>query len=211
MFAKYSATVDNPGCCVWRELKAAYPDATVLLTHHPRGVEAWYRSTMETIYFTETMWQFKFLKRTTPFARKLGDMTQKLVWQRSHKGSMANREAAIVRYAEHVAEVKAAVPAEKLLELSVDQGWAPLYEFLGVPVPESEFPNVNDRGGVSENYRRYHQERLFHPRASGRSPWAPSSTASSAFETSDDAGRSGFAAPGTAIPPIMPSARGNAT
>ena len=51
----------------------------MLLTHHPRGVEAWYRSTMETIYFTETMWQFKFLKRTTPFARKLGDMTQKLV------------------------------------------------------------------------------------------------------------------------------------
>ena len=150
VFAKYSATVDNPGCCVWRELKAAYPDATVLLTHHPRGVEAWYRSTMETIYFTETMWQFKFLKRTTPFARKLGDMTQKLVWQRSHKGSMANREAAIVRYAEHVAEVKAAVPAEKLLEFSVDQGWAPLYEFLGVPVPESEFPNVNDRAAFQK-------------------------------------------------------------
>lgn len=145
VFAKYSATVDNPGCCVWRELIETYPDAKVLLTHHPRGVEAWYQSTMNTIYFTETMWQFKFLKYTTPFARKLGDMTHKLVWQRSHKGSMGNREAAIARYAEHVAEVKAAVPAEKLLEYSVDQGWAPLCEFLGVPVPDSEFPNVNDR------------------------------------------------------------------
>jgi UDP-N-acetylenolpyruvoylglucosamine reductase len=63
---------------------------------------------------------------------------------------MANREVAIARYAEHVAEVKAAVPAEKLLEFSVDQGWAPLYKFLGVPVPESEFPNVNDRAAFQK-------------------------------------------------------------
>lgn len=145
VFANYTATVDNPGCCVWRELTAAYPDAKVLLTLHPRGAEAWYQSTMETIYFTELMWQFKFLKLVTPFARKLGDMTQKLVWQRSHKGSMANRATAIARYEEHIAEVKAAVPAEKLLVYSVDQGWAPLCGFLGVAVPEGEFPNVNDR------------------------------------------------------------------
>ena len=145
VFANYTATVDNPACCVWRELTAAYPDAKVLLTLHPRGAEAWYQSSMETIYFTELMWQFKFLKLVTPFARKLGDMTYKLVWQRSHKGSMANRAAAIARYEELIAEVKAAVPAEKLLVYSVDQGWAPLCGFLGVAVPEGEFPNVNDR------------------------------------------------------------------
>ena len=137
--------MDNPGCRVWRELIDAYPDAKVLLTLHPRGAEAWYQSTVETIYFTETMWQFKFLKLVTPFAHKLGDMTHKLVWQRSHKGSMATRETAIARYEEHIAEVKAAVPAEKLLVYSVDQGWAALCEFRGVAVPESDFPNVNDR------------------------------------------------------------------
>lgn len=32
VFANYRATVDNPGCCVWRELMAAYPNAKVLLT-----------------------------------------------------------------------------------------------------------------------------------------------------------------------------------
>ena len=120
MFANYTATVDNPGCCVWRELMEAYPDAKVLLTLHPGGAEAWYRSTMATIYFTETMWQFKFLKTTTPFARKLGDMTRKLVWQRSHKGSMAKRETALAHYDEHTAEIKAAVPADTLLIYSVD-------------------------------------------------------------------------------------------
>ena len=150
VFSNYSATVDNPGCCVWRELMAAYPDAKVLLTIHPRGPEAWYQSTIETIYFTELMWQFKLLKLVTPFGRKIGDMVHKLIWQRSHKGSMANRETAIARYAEHIAEVKAAVPAENLLVYSVDQGWPPLCEFLAVPVPDNDFPNVNDRAAMKK-------------------------------------------------------------
>jgi hypothetical protein len=39
----------------------------------------------------------------------------------------------------------AAVPAERLLVHEVKQGWVPLCEFLGVPVPEEEFPHLNDR------------------------------------------------------------------
>jgi hypothetical protein len=150
VFANYTATVDNPGCCVWRELMEAYPDAKVLLTLHPRGPEAWYESTISTIYFSETMWQFKLLKLTTPFGRKFGDMLHKLVWQRSHKGTMANRAAAIARYEEHIAEVKAAVPADKLLVFTVDQGWGPLCEFLGVAAPDEAFPNVNDRAEIKK-------------------------------------------------------------
>ena len=145
VFGNYQATVDNPGCCVWRELMAAYPDAKVLLTVHPRGPDAWYESTYSTIYFTERLWQFKLLKLLTPFGRNFGDMAQKLIWQRSHRGSMAGREAAIAHYQQHIEEVKAAVPPEKLLVFSVDQGWGPLCDFLGKPVPEGAFPNVNDR------------------------------------------------------------------
>ena len=68
VFEKYTATVDNPGCCVWRELLEVNPDAKVLLTLHPRGPEAWYESTMATIYLTQTKWQFKFLRLFIPFA-----------------------------------------------------------------------------------------------------------------------------------------------
>nr|WP_241696252.1 sulfotransferase family protein [Solimonas terrae] len=150
VFARYSATIDNPACCVWRELLAAYPDARVLLTVHPRGAEAWYESTMDTIYFTEIMWQFKFLALITPFGRKMGDMSHKLIWQRSHQGTMQDRSAAIAHYHRHVAEVKAAVPADRLLIYSVDQGWGPLCDFLGVPVPDGEFPNVNDRAAIKQ-------------------------------------------------------------
>ncbi|MGA8262757.1 MAG: sulfotransferase family protein [Arenicellales bacterium] len=153
VFAKYTATVDNPACCVWRELMAAYPDAKVLLTVHPRGAEAWYESTMDTIYFTETMWQFKVLELTTPFGRKFGDMSRKLIWQRSHQGTMEDRDRAIAHYHRHIEDVKAAVPADRLLVFSVDQGWEPLCRFLDVPVPQEPFPNLNDRPAIKKTLR----------------------------------------------------------
>ena len=62
VFAGYTAAVDNPACCVWQELLAANPEAKGILSLHPRGPDAWYESTVETIYFTESMWQFKVLK-----------------------------------------------------------------------------------------------------------------------------------------------------
>jgi hypothetical protein len=148
VFSRYKASVDNPACCVWRELLEAYPHAKVILTLHPKGADAWYESTINTIYFTETMWQFKVLEIATPFGRKFGDMAHKLVWQRSHRGTMHDRSKAIAHYHEHIAEVKAAVPANQLLVFSADQGWEPLCNFLGLPVPDSPFPNVNDRAEI---------------------------------------------------------------
>jgi hypothetical protein len=148
--ANYTAAVDNPTACVWKELMVAYPDAKVLLTLHPKGADAWYDSTIDTIYFTETMWQFKVLEWFTPFGRKLGDMCHKLIWQRSHKATMSDRARAIAHYEQHIKGVKAYVPPEKLLVFSVDQGWEPLCRFLGVPVPETGFPNVNDRAAIKK-------------------------------------------------------------
>jgi hypothetical protein len=153
VFSNYTATVDNPACCVWRELLEAYPGAKVLLTVHPKGAEAWYESTMDTIYFTETMWQFKVLELCTPFGRKFGNMSRRLIWERSHKGTMNDREQAIAHYQRHIADVKAAVPADRLLVFSADQGWEPLCAFLDAPVPEAPFPNVNDRAAIKKTLK----------------------------------------------------------
>lgn len=150
VFANYTATVDNPGCCVWRELVEAYPDAKVLLTLHPRGPEVWFESTINTIYFTENTWQFRVLRTFTPFGRTMGNMASRLIWQRSHKGTMPDKAAAIERYNEHIEEVKAVIPPDNLLVFSVDQGWEPLCNFLGVDVPDTEFPNVNDRAEIKK-------------------------------------------------------------
>ncbi|WP_258602421.1 sulfotransferase family protein [Mesorhizobium sp. AR10] len=153
VFANYTATVDNPGCCVWRELMAANPDAKVLLTLHPRGAEAWYDSTIDTIYFTENVWQFKILEWLTPFGRKFGDMSRKLVWGRALAGVMDDRDKAIERYNAYTEEVKAAVPPEKLLVFKVTDGWGPLCRFVGVAEPAEPFPNLNDRASLKKIIR----------------------------------------------------------
>ena len=151
--AKYTAAVDNPTCCVWRELMLAYPDAKVLLTLHPKGPEAWYESTIDTIYFTENVWQFKVLELFTPFGRTFGDMSRKLIWQRNLKGTMEDRAKAVAHYKQHIEDVRAAVPPEKLLIFTVTEGWGPLCKFLGLPVPATPFPNVNDREEVKKIIR----------------------------------------------------------
>ena len=151
VFANYTAAVDNPACCVWQEVLEANPDAKVILSLHPRGPDAWYQSCIETIYATETMWQFKVLKIASPWARKLGDMLTKLVWQRSHHGTMTDRARAIAYYEHHAERVKSTVPGDQLLVFSADQGWGPLCEFLGVPLQAGGFPEANDRAFFKKN------------------------------------------------------------
>ena len=86
----------------------------------------------------------------TPFGRKFGDMSRKLIWKRNHRDTMPDRAKAVAEYERHIADVKATVPPEKLLVFTVDQGWEPLCAFLGVPVPDTPFPNVNDRAEIQK-------------------------------------------------------------
>lgn len=153
VFGNYAATVDNPGCCVWRELLAAYPDAKVVHTLHPRGAEGWYESTLDTIYFTKSSWEFRLLALIAPFPRKMRDMCNKLIWNRNHEGTLEDQEKALKHYHQHIELIRAAVPSHRLLVFSVDQGWGPLCEFLGVPVPDVPFPNVNDRSEIKKAIR----------------------------------------------------------
>ena len=40
--------------------------------------------------------------------------------------------------------VRSVVPPEKLLEMELGDGWAPLCKFLKVPVPDGPLPRAND-------------------------------------------------------------------
>jgi len=154
VFQNYDATVDYPGTCVWKDLVAAYPDAKVILTHHPKGTEGWYKSNMETIYRNEKMWELKILGLIIPPVRKMKNMASKLVWGRFMKGTMEDKTAAINRYHEHTQEVKSQIPPGKLLIFSVDQGWAPLCEFLGKEIPQTAFPRANDKATMQKRQRQ---------------------------------------------------------
>ncbi|WP_328453456.1 sulfotransferase family protein [Amycolatopsis sp. NBC_00438] len=131
--AGYRATADFPGCLLWRELRELFPDAKILLS--VRDPERWYRSAAETI-FDPLMDQV--------FA-KLGPETVELMAALAERGFRhTGREAAIAWFTRHNAEVRATVPAEKLLVYRVSEGWAPLCAFLGAEVPPEPFPRIND-------------------------------------------------------------------
>ena len=54
--------------------------------------------------------------------------------------------AFMTRYFErHTEEVIRGIPKGRLLVYEVGEGWEPLCEFLGVPVPSTPFPHVNVR------------------------------------------------------------------
>merc|ERR1711862_757757 len=44
--------------------------------------------------------------------------------------------------------VRDTVPSERLLEFDVRDGWGPLCDFLGKPIPNEPFPHINDRAVV---------------------------------------------------------------
>jgi hypothetical protein len=153
VFAGYTATVDFPGSCVWKQLLAANPDAKVLMTLHPKGAGAWYDSVMETIYFTQNRWFFAVMATVMPIARTMRAMSRLLIWDGMMRGTMRSRDAAMAEYQRHLDEVVATVPADRLLVFTADQGWEPLCAFLAVPVPETPFPNVNDRAEFTRMFK----------------------------------------------------------
>jgi Sulfotransferase domain len=54
-------------------------------------------------------------------------------------------------------QVRAAVPADRVLVYSVKQGWEPLCAFLKVPVPDTPFPRLNDRAKMQALLRKEHR------------------------------------------------------
>jgi len=141
IFEGYEATVDYPVCNYYKELIQLYPEAMVLLS--VRDADRWYESTANTIFRTRNL-PF-FVRHVMPFAKQYEKVTNGLVWDKVFNGRFSSRDHAISVYNDHIADVKATVPPEKLLVYSVKEGWEPLCNFLGVSIPDKPFPNVNSR------------------------------------------------------------------
>ncbi|GAA3751378.1 sulfotransferase family protein [Plantactinospora mayteni] len=150
----YRSTVDWPSVYFWRELIEVYPDARVLLT--VRDPQSWYDSVRSTIYRSRTIdpesappWLRQALA-AHPDLLDQPRLTEALIWQGTFGGRFDDREHALRVYADHVAEVRATVPADRLLEFDVAQGWEPLCEFLGVGLPAEPFPLLNTTASFRE-------------------------------------------------------------
>jgi hypothetical protein len=138
VFAGYVAQIDWPGAHVWRETAAAFPEAKVI--HSVRPPDVWWRS------FSKTIGKLMTLQSTLPLPPHLAAMTGAMdvvLGDWTFAGKWADRDAAVAAFQRREAEVRAAIPAERLLVFDVAQGWEPLCRFLGVAVPDTPFPNRN--------------------------------------------------------------------
>jgi hypothetical protein len=148
-FAGYNATVDWPGCTFYEQLMHVYPDAKVLLS--VRDPDKWYESVSNTISPRSTAREGL---PELPDVHGSGRMAETLIWQGTFGGHIDDTEHAIAVFERHNEEVKARVPAEKLLVFDVKQGWEPLCRFLGIEVPPGKpFPRLNDTAAFQQRVR----------------------------------------------------------
>jgi len=129
---KYRAIVDWPGGSFWRELLAAHPDALVLLS--VRDPDDWYRSASNTIFHA-----FELLP---PELRPWMNEVRKMMHDR-FSDDFANKDAMIDAFNRHNDAVRKDAPPAQLLEWTPGDGWAPICDRLGLPVPAEPFPVTN--------------------------------------------------------------------
>ena len=70
-------------------------------------------------------------------------MARDLILQQTFAGRFEDKDYAISVYQQNNEDAQRLIPADRLLVYEVAQGWAPLCEFLNLPIPEQEFPRVN--------------------------------------------------------------------
>lgn len=137
----YRSTVDYPACTFWRELAQIYPAARVLLS--VRDPDRWFESTQATIFNETTAAPIK----DSP----LSEFFRKTVWG-DFDDRIHDRDFMVEAFQRHNAEVERTIAPERLLVYEVAQGWQPLCEFLGVPVPDEPFPRVNSSQEWAERH-----------------------------------------------------------
>jgi Sulfotransferase domain len=159
VFRDYRSTVDWPGCAFWRELVTAFPAAKVVLT--VRDPHSWYASAKRTIFADGDQLDDPELPapedlspETLEFLQFMmgGLLPRVLSDGRGGRLDELDEEPAIAAFERHNQAVRDAVPADRLLEYRVGQGWQPLCDFLEVPVPAGDFPHANDSGSFRKTF-----------------------------------------------------------
>ena len=139
ILAGYAGVTDLPPVAFLEELVELYPDAKFVLV--TRDSKAWYQS------FGPIMESHSpfigYLLAPLPgvrWAYGVGHFFNE--WYQHVGGSDKTGKELMGAHREYVRRI---VPREKLLEMELGEGWGPLCEFLGKPVPKGvPFPKLNE-------------------------------------------------------------------
>ncbi|KAH7021437.1 uncharacterized protein B0I36DRAFT_367849 [Microdochium trichocladiopsis] len=168
ILGSYSAVVDVPGAFFGAELAALYPDAKVVILN--RDPEAWFASCQATFTQRAQPLRQALLRLVTwwdPRVRALAanlDKKQAEVWRFEWHDEDA-REKALAFFEGYYGECRARIAPGRRIEFTVQDGWAPLCEFLGVEVPsvvgedgvrrEVPFPRTNESASFAQTRQKF--------------------------------------------------------
>jgi hypothetical protein len=151
LYAPCEAVIEPAGLFA-RQLLEVYPEAKAIVTKRP--YEAWAAILDQAIlrpifppFVPVALLQFaqRFLRYKAWSA--ISKMILGKFGARDYQGVKARLRDV---YDDHHAMLRELVPPENLLEFDVSEGWEPLCRFLEMPVPEAEFPKLNDRRKMRE-------------------------------------------------------------
>lgn len=144
VFAGYRSQVDWPGARYWRELTERFPTAKVVLS--VRDPQAWFDSVQATIA------PFIAARGSHPDAHinAIAEMAYQTIVAPIFDDRLSDRAHATRVFEQHIADVQATIPADRLLTFDPREGWAPLCAFLGAAVPDEPFPKTNSSRQFTE-------------------------------------------------------------
>ena len=155
IFSNYASALDAPVCVQWRSILKDYPNAKIILS--TRKADKWHDSMVDTVLqlapdsgvqpvgIRVMMYLFQFWK-VFGILCNLCFITHLL-------GTNFTKPIAVQKFNDWSNDVKQTCGKDKVLEFDVSQGWEPLCTFLGKPIPNEPFPNINDsnmmKGGLA--------------------------------------------------------------
>lgn len=132
----WGAVVDWPASVLWKQMADRYPDALVVLSH--RGsADTWWTSA------DATVWEVMRGAQAEPSAEHVEGIHQLMRELAGFSEDLDDGADARRVYSQHYDEVVATIPSDRLLVWQPGDGWEPLCDRLGVPVPEEAPVHAN--------------------------------------------------------------------
>ena len=140
-FFKFEAAMDWPAAAYYEELADKYSDAKIILG--VRDSEAWYESARTSIFLFPTSCP-RWIRKLVLSANNFIKIIENIVSENELNGRFEEKEQTINVSLERIEAAKVKFPSERLLVHRAVDGWDPPYRFLNVPVPEHNYPWVNE-------------------------------------------------------------------
>jgi len=155
MYEGVDAVTDSPCNHFWEEIHKAFPDAKIV--HMERAEDEWWVSLEKQLKVLSPLvvTMMKMLSPTYRDVMKYSSETAKscigIDWGYNiFTYKTLNELSCRMWYRRHNAYVKKMAPKDKLLIYNVNQGWAPLCQFLDKDIPKTPFPHKNKDGSVAK-------------------------------------------------------------